>query len=144
MKTLLTAFTLALALAVTGIRVDAQSGYDLFQKALATERADGDLREAIRLYQRVVDGAKDDRGLAARALVRMAECHRKLGDGDARRLYERVLREYFDQSTEVDVARAGLAAVPLTEQPSRSVMSSFTTPEWPGATASCWTMAGLP
>lgn len=112
MKTLLTAFTLALALAVTGVRIDAQSGYDLFQKALATERADGDLRAAIQLYDRVVKDFGTDRALAARALVGMGQCYEKLGDLNARAVYERVVRDYADQKSEATAARSRLAALP--------------------------------
>lgn len=64
--------------------LEAQSGYDLFQKALATERADGNLRAAIQLYERIVKEFGADRALAARALVRKADCLLKLGDEEAR------------------------------------------------------------
>ena len=102
---------LLLALVTTSAQVDAQSGYDLFQKALATERADGNLRAAIQLYERVVTEFPRDRAVVAQALVRMAECHEKLGDGNARRVYERVARDYADQSESVAIARSRLAAL---------------------------------
>jgi hypothetical protein len=37
-----------------------QNGYDQFQKALAKERAEGNLEEAIALYQKVIDESKDE------------------------------------------------------------------------------------
>ena len=43
-----------------------QNGYDLFQKALVKERAEGNLEEAIALYQKVIDETKDE-SLAAKA-----------------------------------------------------------------------------
>jgi len=70
----------------------AQSGYDLFQKALAAERANGNLQQAIELYQRVVREFASDRALAARALLRMADCYAKLGNAQARAIYERIAR----------------------------------------------------
>ena len=88
-----------------------QNGYDLFQKALAAERADGNLRQAIQLYERVVKEAAGDRALVARALVRMAECHEKLGQRDAARIYERVVRDFADQADSVTAARARLAVL---------------------------------
>src|SRR6185369_8462380 len=50
----------------------AQSGNDLFQKGLTKERADGNLRGAIQLYQQVVSMRGADRTLAAEALFRLA------------------------------------------------------------------------
>ena len=86
----------------------AQSGYDLFQKALAAERADGNLQQAIELYQRVAREFASDRALAARALVRMADCYVKLGDAQARAVYERITREYPEQTAAVQEARTHL------------------------------------
>lgn len=74
---------IALVLLLTGTHVAAQSGYDLFQKALATERADGNLREAIQMAERLVKQFGSDRALVARALVRIADCQEKLGQRDA-------------------------------------------------------------
>jgi len=97
---------LAFVIAAGAATVTAQSGYDLFQKALAAERADGNLQQAIQLYSRVVKEFGRDRSLAAKALLRMAECFEKLGDAEARALYERVVREYADQPDAVNIARA--------------------------------------
>ena len=94
----------------------AQSGYDLFQKALAAERANGNLQQAIELYQRVAREFAGDRALAARALVRMADCYSKLGNAQARAIYERVAREYPEQTAAVREARNHLQ----TEGPPRT------------------------
>jgi len=88
----------------------AQSGYDLFQKALTAERANGNLQQAIDLYQRVAREFASDRALAARALVRMADCYAKLGNAQARAIYERVAREYPEQTAAVQEARTHLQA----------------------------------
>src|SRR5262249_53556997 len=39
---------------------------------------------------------------------RMADCYRKLGDAESRRIYEQVVREFSDQIDAVAVARANL------------------------------------
>ena len=44
------------------------------------EEVEGDLKGAIEQYRKVVADTRD-RALAARALVHMAECYQKLGDG---------------------------------------------------------------
>jgi len=89
----------------------AQSGYDLFQKGLVQERATGDLNEAIRLYKQIVDDHPDDRALVAKALVQIGGCYEKSGNAEARTAYERVVREYADQSEIVAQARVRLAAL---------------------------------
>jgi len=89
----------------------AQSGYDLFQKGLVQERTEGDLDEAIRLYKQIVAEHKDDRALAAKALLQMGGCYEKLGTAEARTAYERVVRDFADQSEIVAQARVRLAAL---------------------------------
>jgi tetratricopeptide (TPR) repeat protein len=89
--------------------VAAQSGQKstantLYQQALHEQDATGNLRKAIGLYEQVLN-AKPDRALAAKALLGMAECYQKLGDGESRRLYEQIVREYADQTDVVRTAR---------------------------------------
>ena len=81
----------------------------MFEAARQTETLEGDLASAIRQYQAIVDSySKTDRLVAATALVRMAECHQKLGDAQARTIYERLVREFGDQREAVTIARARL------------------------------------
>lgn len=123
MTKLIAVITLVILAAGSGT-LRAQSGYDLFQKALATERVDGNLREAIQLYERVVKQFATDRALVASALVRMAECHQKLGHAEARTLFERVVREFGDQTTAVTEARSRLAALLPPAAPSPSTQTA--------------------
>jgi Tol biopolymer transport system component len=82
-----------------------QSGYDLFQKALVKERAEGKPEEAIKLYKQIVQEQADNRALAAKALLQMGQCYEKLGKDEARKAYEKVIDEYPDQRSEVALAR---------------------------------------
>ena len=75
----------------------ADTGPELFQKALTQERAAGNLEEAIKLYQRVVTEFASDRALAAKALVQEARCYEKLGQDKAVKVYEQVARDFGDQ-----------------------------------------------
>ncbi|MCG6922714.1 MAG: tetratricopeptide repeat protein, partial [Acidobacteria bacterium] len=100
---------------VVALAMPAQSGHDLFQQALVKERAEGNLQEAIDLYDRIVRNHSGDHALAAKALLQMGQCYEKLGKSGARKAYERVIREYADQAEPVQVARARLAA--LTQPP---------------------------
>ena len=103
---------LATALIITLLAAGAQTRSDadhLLKAAQNAELVDGNLNAAIKQYGAIVSKfAKNDRGIAAMALVRMADCYRKMGDAESRRLYERVMREYADQKEAVAMAKAGL------------------------------------
>jgi Tol biopolymer transport system component len=98
-------------LAATAIAIGAESGYDLFQKALVMERTEGKLTEAIEAYKQIVEKYPGDRKLAAKALMQMAQCYERLGHADARKTYEQLLRQYADQNEVAADARARLAAL---------------------------------
>ena len=72
-KSLIVAIAIA-TLSLVGGAVLAQSGNDLFQQALVKERTEGNMAEAIKLYQTIVQKYGTDRKLAARALVQMGQC----------------------------------------------------------------------
>ncbi len=91
--------------------VVAQTGNDLFQQALVKERANGELRDAIALYERIIEEFTDDRELVARALVQMGGCYEKLGSTEAERAYRRVVQEFAEQEDLVVRARSRLAAL---------------------------------
>jgi len=62
----------------------AQSGYDLLQRALVEERSNGQVREAIELYRRIISEHASDRALTATALVWLGRAYETLGSQDAR------------------------------------------------------------
>jgi Tol biopolymer transport system component len=101
----------AIAATVAAFGMPVQSGHDLFQQALVKERAEGNLQEAIDLYDRIVRGFPGDHALAAKALIQMGQCYEKLGQAGAEKAYERVIREYADQAEPLQVARTRLAAL---------------------------------
>ena len=82
--------------------------------AMETETVKGDLKGAIEQYKTIAQSA--DRATAATALIRMADCYLKLGDAQARTIYERLVREFADQKEAVSIARArlgGASAAPM-------------------------------
>ena len=81
----------------------------VLQSAAKAESIDGDLKKAIELYRTLVDAK--DRRVAAQALLGMGRCYEKLGDAEARKAYERVVREFADLSETAGQARARLAAL---------------------------------
>lgn len=86
----------------------ARSAEAQLRAAQHTEEVEGNLKEAIELYKAVARSG--NRTLEATALLRMAECHRKLGDAQAREIYEQIIRRYADQPDAVATAQARLTA----------------------------------
>ncbi len=77
--------------------------------AMKKETVDGDLKGAIEAYKKLAQSR--DRTVAAQALVRMGQCYEKLGDAEARKAYERVVRDFGDQKDLAETARTRLAAL---------------------------------
>lgn len=106
---------LLVALLAAGVLQMPAIGQDAAQRDKRLARADhmaaveGDLKGAIEEYRKIAEGAGSNRQLAAEALLRMADCHQKLGNAEARAIYQRVMREYADQRSHAARARAGLA-----------------------------------
>ena len=89
-------FAVALGGAVT---IAGQRTADVaLRAAVETETVRGDVKGAIEQYKQVVETyGKSDRAIAAQALLRLAEAYQKLGDAEAKSVYERLLREFGDQ-----------------------------------------------
>jgi WD40 repeat protein len=83
----------------------------LFESARQKELVDGKLQEAIQIYQRIVQEYSTNRPIAAKALLGMGQCYEKLGQADARKAYERLVRDFGDQAESVTEARARLSAL---------------------------------
>jgi hypothetical protein len=99
----MTALLLAVLLAL------GQNPQELYQRGLAQEQASGNLKEAIKLYSQVIQSAGKDRALAAKALVRIAGAHEKLGQqAEATAAYTDVLQKYPDQRDQVALAQEHL------------------------------------
>ena len=96
------------------------SGYHLFQQAVVKERAEGDLEQAIQLYQRILREFPADRALGANALLRIGRCYQKLGKPEARKVYERILRDFTDQRDAAKQARRALRSLPPSGAPSHA------------------------
>jgi len=103
-------FVFKIATLVLAAALAAQTPQALLKSAIDKEMVDGDLKGAIVLYEKAVAVAKTDRATAARALIRMAECHERLGHAEAKTIYERVAREFADQKDAAATARGKLRA----------------------------------
>lgn len=74
----------------------AQTPEQQFQKGIMKEEGEGALKEAIELYKSVADDTKADKVLRAKALYQMGNCYEKLGQQEARNIYEKLVANYTD------------------------------------------------
>jgi len=115
MRTALMVLALAAVLAASfALAQKSDQGEVLLKAAANKELVDGDLSAAIELYKKVVAQPGASRAAVAKALVQMGQCYEKLGDAqarEARKAYERVVREFADQAEIVAQARVRLAAL---------------------------------
>jgi len=81
------------------------------QAAIHAEEVEGNLARAIELYRQIVSRYARERDVAARALFYLGRTYEKQGSQEATRAYQRVVREYGDQSQVAAQARARLAAL---------------------------------
>jgi uncharacterized protein DUF1592/uncharacterized protein DUF1588/uncharacterized protein DUF1585 len=99
-----------LVMLAMSVQVMAQQAPELYQRGLVQEHAAGHLEDAIALYLQAARAAGADRALAARALVRAAGAHEKLGrKSEAANVYAEVLRAYPEQRAEVSLAQERLS-----------------------------------
>ncbi len=98
----------AIAAAHTSLQQDRQAEV-LLGTALHQEEAEGNLEAAIETYKKILAEYPDNRPVAARALLQMGRCYEKLGQDEARKAYERLLREYADQTDQAKEAQSRLA-----------------------------------
>ncbi len=99
MKLILTALSAAALFAQASVTLE---------RAIRKETLEGDLKGAIALFEKALKEARNDRATAAKALVRLAECHQKMGDSRAKSYYEQIVREFSDQKEAVATARLKL------------------------------------
>ena len=109
MKRFLIATSIVGALLAFAPGVTAQVGAEVaLRAAIEKETVKGDLKGAIDQYKKLAQGK--DRAVAAKALVHMGQCYERLGDAEARKAYERVVKEFADQKEAVAEARKHLEA----------------------------------
>src|SRR3954449_8842299 len=129
---LLAPATLAIIMATARISAQNDSRNEVrFQEAMQKAQVEGDLTAAIKIYQTIASD-KSNRSLAARALMQLGQCYEKQGSTEARKAYQRVLREFADQARPAEEARTRLAKLNTsstqTEVVARKLTQSLGTP----------------
>src|SRR5512136_1173069 len=79
--------------------------------ALHKEQVEGDLKAAIEQYRQIISHYGKNRAVAAQAIFHMAQCHEKLGQAEARKLFEQLVKDYADQKEIAKLANARLMAL---------------------------------
>ncbi|HYV29259.1 MAG TPA: ankyrin repeat domain-containing protein, partial [Candidatus Eisenbacteria bacterium] len=82
------------------------------QQGLLEEEGNHNLAAAIQAYQAAITQFDKDRQLAASAIFRLGECYRKLANtNEAVAQYERIVREFADQSAVLKLSQQNLSAL---------------------------------
>ena len=105
---------MAISLILGSYRSFAQTAEELFPKAIQLEEVKGELEKAIEVYQTIVTKFSANRPIASKAQLHIGLCYEKLGDAqarEARKAYERVVRDYADQAEPTKLARERLSAL---------------------------------
>jgi tetratricopeptide (TPR) repeat protein len=106
MRTLLTVAILVGAAAVAGAQ---DRLADQLKKGIVQEESSQSPEKAIQAYKAIVMQFDEDRKVAATALYRLAECYRRAGMRiEAQAAYQRVVREFSDQTALADPSRRQL------------------------------------
>ena len=101
---------LLMALALASV-LAGQTAEKMLEAARHKEVMAGDLKGAIAEYRKIAAKFAGRAEVAAQALVKMGQCQEKLGEAEARRSYERVVKEYAGTGPYAAQARARLAAM---------------------------------
>ncbi len=83
----------------------AQKAEELLPKAIQQEEVKGELYDAIKTYQLILDKYPDNREICAEALLHLGICYEKLGLDQARQTYQQVISKYPEQEDKVVMAR---------------------------------------
>ena len=106
------------ALMPLSLRADTNDLAVALQNGLFEEEANRNLGAAISNYQSLATQFDRDRQIAATAIFRLGECYRKLGQtNDAVVQYQRIVREFSDQTTLITLSRQNLTGLGVTSQP---------------------------
>jgi Tol biopolymer transport system component len=86
-----------------------QTSEELFEKALYIEEAQGDLQNAIELYEQILKQFPEDREIAAKAQLHIGLCYEKLGFQEAPKAFQKVLDDFPEQKDVVKIAQEKLS-----------------------------------
>jgi len=92
-----------------------QESKQLFQKGLMKENGEGNLVDAIRIYEAIVADENAETSVKAKAQLHIGLCYEKLGKEEAIKAYELVVQNYKNYKEEYDVATSRLQVLIIEE-----------------------------
>lgn len=110
MKSLVTLAVASFLLGLTLVAQDSSPAQSLFQRGLLLERAEGNVAQAIVLYERVVAEHPDDRIVVPQALYHLARLYEPSDPPRAARMWSRIVSD-FGQTQYADEARRKTATL---------------------------------
>jgi Tol biopolymer transport system component/TolA-binding protein len=96
---------MAIGLVLGSYNSYAQTAEELLPKAIQLEEVKGDLDEALKTYQLILNKYPDNREVCAEAMLHLGICYEKLGLDQARQTYRDVISKYSEQPDKVAMAR---------------------------------------
>jgi Tol biopolymer transport system component/TolA-binding protein len=96
---------MAISLILARYNSYAQTVEELLPKAIQLEEVKGDLDNAIKTYQLILNKYPDNREVCAEALLHLGICYEKLGLDQARQTYREVISKYPEQADKTAMAR---------------------------------------
>jgi Tol biopolymer transport system component len=108
MKQIVLILILSLGPLIIATGQEQQAG-KLLSKAIYQEEVNGELDEAIKTYQLIVQQYPDNRKISAEALLHLGICYEKIGKPQAYDTYQDIIFKYSEQKDEVVIARERLS-----------------------------------
>jgi Tol biopolymer transport system component len=109
-KTLVTLVILTTFL-ISGIATKSftQESKQLFQQGLMKENGEGNLQDAINIYEKIVADESAENSVKAKAQLHIGLCYEKMGKEEAIKAYELVIQNYRNYEDEVQLASSRLS-----------------------------------
>ena len=86
-----------------------QSAEELYEAALFTKDAHGDMEGAIKIFKEIVARFPENIKISARAQLQIGMCYEKLGLQEAPKAYQKVLDDFPEQKDAVKIAQEKLS-----------------------------------
>src|SRR3990167_5933033 len=87
-----------LLLPLTAISQQRNKAENLYQEALMQMEGRGNYNKALEIFGQIIKDFPGNRQTCARSQFQIGVCNEKLGNAEARKAYERVVRDYADQA----------------------------------------------
>jgi Tol biopolymer transport system component len=128
----------------------------LFEKAKFMMETKGDLKGAIELFAEIIKKYPNEREYAAKSLYLIGICYEKLGERQAQQAqatFQRIVRDYPDQTEEVNLAKEKLLVFEKAQGPAKTGEGEIRIrrvfpfritgpPSWDGRFFPCWDDSG--